>query len=76
MVNPEVREALLARLGSLPVEMQRRVLEFAEALAVGSTGIGDSEALLALSGSLDEESAAEMLNAISEGCENVDTDGW
>ena len=76
MVNPEVREALLARLDSLPVEMQRRVLDFAEALAIGSPDSGDLDALLALSGSLDEESAVEMLNAISEGCENVDSDGW
>ena len=76
MVSAEVREALLARLDSLPVEMQRRVLDFAEALAVSNPGSGDPDALLALSGSLDEESAAEMLNAISEGCENVDSDGW
>ena len=76
MVSPEVREALLARLDSLPVEMQRRVLDFAEALAVGSLESGDPDALLTLSGSLDEKSAAEMLNAISEGCENVDSDGW
>lgn len=76
MVNPEVQAALLARLESLPVEMQRRVLDFAEALALGVPGVREPDELLSLSGSLDEESAAEMLKAISEGCESVDTDGW
>lgn len=76
MVNPEVQAALLARLESLPVEMQRRVLDFAEALAVGVPGGRGRDDLLSLSGSLDEESATEMLGAIAEGCESVDADGW
>ena len=76
MVNPEVQAALLARLESLPVEMQRRVLDFAEALAVGVSGGRGPDELLSLSGSLAKESAAEMLEAIAEGCENVDADAW
>lgn len=76
IVNPEVQAALLARLESLPAETQQRVLDFAEALAVGLPGGRGPDELLSLSGSLDEESAAGMPEAIADGCENVDAEGW
>jgi len=56
--------------------MQRRVLDFARALALSQQrGIPGSE-ILRFAGTLTPQDASEMQHAIEEACERVDPDGW
>ena len=76
MVSAVIRDQLLSRMERLPLELQRRVLVFADSLArtepIGASG----EVLLSLAGTLDADSARQMIDAIEEGCEKVDENGW
>ena len=76
MVSPAIKDELLSRMGQLPLDMQRRVLDFADALVRTEPKGVSGEALAPIVGTLDEESARQMIEAIEEGCEQVDEGGW
>ncbi len=67
----------------LAPNQQREVIDLVRLLASQSsivpqekrTGVPGSE-LLKFAGTLSDEDAAEMLQAIEEGCERVDPDDW
>jgi hypothetical protein len=77
MVHATLHNQLLAHLNQLPLEQQRQVLDFARALASAPTprGVAGRD-LLPLAGSLSEEAAAEMVEAVEAGCEQVDAADW
>jgi len=56
--------------------MQWRVLEFARALTLSTPRGVPGRQLMKHAGTISVEDAEEMLVAIEEGCEQVDTDGW
>lgn len=55
---------------------QQRVLEIVRGFSSPTPPGTPIANLLTLSGSLDEESAREMEEAIKAGCEKVDLDAW
>lgn len=75
MALAAVRKQILEDLDQLSPEMQRRAAELVHGLvsplSKGTSGRG----LLRFVGTLDDESAREMREAIEEGCERVDLDG-
>jgi hypothetical protein len=76
MVSAVIRDELLARLDQLPVELQRRVISFADALVLSNPKGTPGRDLVRFAGILDDESAREMQEAIEDGCERVDENGW
>lgn len=76
MVLPAVKDQILQDLDQLSPERQKQAAELVHGL-VGRLPKGASiEDLMQLSGSLDDQSAREMMEAIEEGCERVDLDEW
>lgn len=76
MVEPAVKERILADLDRLSPEEQQRAAELVHGLVSPLPNGASIENLLRLAGTLDEESAREMMEAIEEGCEQVDVDEW
>jgi hypothetical protein len=76
MAIPKIRDEILAELGRLPEALQWRVLEIARGFPTTAPPGTAVEDLLALSGSLDTESAREIEAAVEAGCEQVDLDAW
>lgn len=61
---------------ALAPELQRRVLEFARALAVSEPRGVPGGQLLRLAGELSPEDAQLMREAIEQGCEKIDAHEW
>lgn len=76
MVNLAVKKAILKDLDQLPAERQRQAQELVHGLLAARPAGTPGKELLRFSGVLDGESAREMLEAIEEGCERIDPDGW
>ena len=75
MTLPEIREKILEDLDQLSPALQRRALELVHDLVEAPKGVPGAS-LQHLFGILDEESAREMEEAVEEGCEQVESDGW
>ena len=71
-----VERELQQRLSRLGPAEKRRGLEFARALGEPPGGGTPGAALLRFAGSIPAEDVREMADAIEEGCEQVDPDGW
>ena len=70
-------EQIIRDLEALPEGKQLQVAAFIHSLQDhAAKGMSGKEAVLALAGSLDEESAHEMEEIIEEGCENIDKEIW
>lgn len=76
MVQPAIREQILNDLDRLSPEQQRRAAELVHGLVSALPTGAPGRSLLRFSGTLDDESAREMTQAIEEGCERVDLDEW
>jgi len=76
MVSAIIKDELLSRIDQLPVELQRRVIAFADALVLSNPKGTPGRDLLRFAGTLDEDSAREMLEAIEDACERVDVNEW
>ena len=76
MVQPAIKEQILNDLDTMSPEQQQRAAKLVHEL-VGPTLRGASiDDLLTVAGTLDDESAREIREAVEEGCERVDLDGW
>ncbi|HEY0781053.1 MAG TPA: hypothetical protein VGE98_01255 [Thermoanaerobaculia bacterium] len=76
MVDPAVKEQILKDLERLSPFEQARAAELVhELVAPTPRGIPGRE-LLRFSGTFDSQALREMSEAIEEGCERVDPDGW
>jgi hypothetical protein len=75
MSYTELQTELLKRINQLSEEEQRQVLKFANNLPP-SDQKEHAAHFLDLAGTLDHESAQEMLQAIEEDCERIDTNEW
>lgn len=76
MVLQAVRQQILSDLERLSPEQQQRAAELVHALIEPLPEGASIESLLALAGSLDDESAREMIEAIEQDCERTEADGW
>jgi hypothetical protein len=72
----DVRNEIVARVDKLPLEMQDQVLRFVASLATPTPRGEPGAGLRLFAGSLDPESAREMLRVIEEECERLDVGNW
>lgn len=76
MINPLIEKEIQTQLEKLSLQEQIQVLNFAKTLA-GTMPVGvPGKELLQFAGILSHEEAKEMLEAIEEGCGQVDLDEW
>ena len=76
MLNITVKKEIINQIGRLNYEHQRRVLDFARALAVtGPKGIPGKQ-LLSFAGTIPTDDLNAMKQAIEDGCEKVDLNEW
>ena len=68
----EIRE----QLSQLPVEQQRRVLEFARSLVAARVRGAPGKSLLRFAGAINTDDLTAMEQAIEEGCEQVSLNDW
>jgi hypothetical protein len=75
MKTMDLKSQIMLRVETLPVELQRRVLDYCDAVQPPIRG-ERGESLLSFTGILDDQSASEMSAAIEEACETVDAREW
>jgi hypothetical protein len=71
-----IKRKLLEQLEVLPYEFQRRVLDFAQALALSVPKGVPGKQLLRFVGAIPEDDLQMMVQAIEAGCERIDLDEW
>lgn len=71
-----VKEQILSDLDRLSPADQRRAADLVHGLVSPLPKGASIEDLMEVAGTLDKESARQMMAAIEEGCERVDSDGW
>lgn len=76
MVLPAVKEQILGDLGRLSAEEQQRAAELVHNLVSATPKGTPGRDLLPFVGTIDDQSAREMIEAIDEECERVDQDEW
>ncbi|HYU32870.1 MAG TPA: hypothetical protein VEW48_11970 [Thermoanaerobaculia bacterium] len=76
MVLPVIKQQILDDLDQLSPEMQRRAADLVHRLVSPLPKDASGRDLLRFAGTLDDESAREMIAAIEQGCERVDLDAW
>ena len=76
MINPEIEREIMQQLHHLPADLQRRVLNFAYALALSLPKGAPGKDMLQFSGIMEKDDAQEIHRAIEEGCERVDASEW
>jgi len=69
-----IKERLLEQLDALPEELQRRVLDFARALALSQPKGVPGAGLLKFAGAIPADDLRLMREAIDSGCERVDNE--
>jgi hypothetical protein len=76
MVQPALKKRILADLDRLTPEQQKHAADFVHGLGSPLPTGASVEDLLQVAGTLDAESARQMMDAIEDGCERVDLDEW
>jgi hypothetical protein len=76
MVNSSFQSELLKEIDQLPPALQRRVLDFARALADSAPQGVPGDTLLPFAGIMTPAEADEFLRGIEEDCERVDPSEW
>jgi hypothetical protein len=76
VMDSSLREELLKEMDGLPTAMQRRVLDFARALAESTPQGTPGNELLQFAGIMTPSEADEFLRGIEEDCERVDPNEW
>lgn len=75
-MDQQVEHGLRKQLDQLPVEKQRRVVEFARQLASEEETVGKGAALLRFAGTIPPDDLAAMAKVIEEDCEQANPDEW
>jgi hypothetical protein len=76
MLNATVRKEIVNQIQRLDYEHQRRVLEFARALAVtGPKGVPGKQ-LLSFAGAIHADDLKTIKQAIEDNCEKVNLNEW
>lgn len=76
MAESAIKNQILEDLEQLSPEQQKRAAELVHSLVSRRPKGTPGRDLLKFAGTLDHQSAREMMEAIEEGCERVDLDGW
>lgn len=69
-------DKVVEQLKILPQELQWRVLEFTRALSLSTPHGIPGQNLLQFAVGISQDDLKLMREAIEQGCENVDTNGW
>jgi len=75
-MDTPIVDKVVEQLKTLPQDLQWRVLEFTRALAVSAPHGVSGQQLLRFAGTISADDAQLMREAIEQGCEQVDPDGW
>jgi hypothetical protein len=75
-MSKQAHGELVELVGTLPAKEQRRVLEFARALADAKPQGTPGSDLIRFAGTISPDELARMSQAIEEGCEQVDANAW
>ncbi len=73
MNHSTIKQEIVRQLDHLPLEFQRRILDFTQALVLSLPKGVSGKQLLRFAGVLKAEDAQVMTQAIEAGCERVDT---
>jgi hypothetical protein len=76
MLNVAVKKEIIEQMGRLDCEHQRRVLDFARALAVTEPKGIPGKSLLSFGGIFRSDDLKAMKKAIEDNCEKVDKSEW
>jgi hypothetical protein len=76
VVNPAIQEQILQDLSRLSSQQQQQAADFVHGLASAPPKGASFQDLKAVVGTLDDEAAKEMMDAIEEGCGQIEPDGW
>jgi len=76
MTESVITQQLVEQVDRLPLEFQRKVLDFAQALALALPKGVPGRSLLRFAGEIDAEDLQAMSRAIQADCEQVDADEW
>jgi hypothetical protein len=75
-MDASIETKLLEQLEALPYDFQRKVLDFAQALALSVPKGVPGEQLLCFAGTIPADDLQVMAQAIEAGCENIDWNEW
>ena len=75
-MDRRVERELREQLDQLPLDKQRRVVEFVRRLASEEETVTEAGGLLRFAGSIAPGDLAAMATAIKEGCEQTNADEW
>ncbi|HOO72238.1 MAG TPA: hypothetical protein PK926_10795 [Spirochaetota bacterium] len=76
MIRPEIKKKLINDMEKLPLDLQKKVQDFAHALASVQTKGKSGKDLLKFAGTLSDAEAHQILEVIEDGCEKVDNGEW
>ena len=75
MGNTTLREEINRELDNMPPELQQKVLDFARALPSLPAAVPGAQ-LLRFAGTLPDEDAQLMMQAIEDECERIEISEW
>ena len=76
MTHSTIAQQTMQQINQLPVDLQRKVLDFAQALVLSLPKGTPGQNLLRFAAIMDPDDIQAMTQAIKKGCERVDTDEW
>lgn len=76
MLSATVKKEIITQIRQLDYEYQRRVLDFARALAITGPKGPHGKQLLSFAGSIPAADLKAMKKAIEDGCEKLDLNEW
>ena len=76
MTESVITQQLVEQVDQLPLELQKKVLDFAQALVLTLPRGVPGRSLLKFCGAIDADDLRLMAEAIEAGCEQVDADEW
>lgn len=76
ITHSAITQQIVQQLDQLPVELQRKVFEFAQALALSLPKGTPGKELVRFSGVIGSEDIEAMAQAIEADCERVDVHEW
>ena len=76
MTESVITQQLVEQVDRLPPEFQRKVLDFAQALALALPKGVPGRSLVRFAGTIDADDLKAMSQAIKADCEQVDADEW
>lgn len=76
MISSSLKKEIFDKLDFLPIEEQRRVLDFTRALTESKTVGIPGRDLLRFAGTIEKTELEAMKRVIEDGCERVDLNEW